>query len=328
MRGRRAGALAGVAAAVLAGVLVPPVVAATAPPSAGATGAAGTAFLAAPVVLTGSQFPDWSAGSEVTARLPQVPNYYGVFNSQQSQPSSLQSDCYQASPSPDVNGHTDPDHGDHNCYQANQLPIRTLPGRTGVPPASLRGYRWDGRAFVQIPFQVDTKWQHYISNNASGFAVYSGTDQTTTYTFDREGFRYTTNAPFTAADPAVVCQAKPVGGMASTPDPNPGLIDTDELAFMARDAGAAAPGGVVLPKVITAAKQVAVTDPATGATRYVYVMESRALAGGRWAVPMAYTAANSPYVHYQPDPNADTFVYSQSSYSDYGNAPKGPVCTA
>ena len=307
-------------AAVVAAALVPPVVAAV-PPALPAT------FAASPVVLTGSQFPDWSAGPEVTARAPQVPNYYGVVNTQQAQPSQLRSDCYQASPPPDVNGATDPDHGDHSCYQANQLPIRTLPGRTGVPPASLRGYRWDGRRFVQIPFQVDTKWQHYLSNNASGFAVYSGADRTTTYTFDREGFRYTTNRPFSASDPAIVCQAQPAGGVVTTPDPNPGLIDTDEMAFMARDAGTAAPSGAPLPGGITAAKQVAVTDPGTGTTRYVYVMESAGSGARGWAVPMAYTAANSPYVRYGRDPNADVFVYSQSSYSDYGNAPKGPVCT-
>ena len=30
------------------------------------------------------------------------------------------------------------------------------------------------------------------------------------------------------------------------------------------------------------------------------------------------------YVRYQPDPDSDRFVYSQSSYGDYGNAAKGP----
>src|SRR5882724_6790931 len=80
-----------------------------------------------------------------------------------------------------------------------------------------------------------------ISNNASGFAFYSGVDQELTYTFDREGFRFTTNAPFNPSNPAVVCQSAPVGGIAAAPDPNPWLIDTDEMAFMARDAGAQAP---------------------------------------------------------------------------------------
>jgi hypothetical protein len=45
----------------------------------------------------------------------------------------------------------------------------------------------------------------------------------------------------------------------------------------------------------------------------------------------AYTAANSPYVGYERDrgPNrlgADLFVFSESSYEDYGAAPRGPYC--
>jgi len=284
-----------------------------------------------PVVLTGSQFPDWSAGPELTARAPEPPTDYSVYDDQGMMPKPLQSDCYQSNPPADVNGWTDPSHGDHNCYQSSQLPVRTL--AHGVDPASLRGYRWNAKAgkFVQIPFQVDTKWTHYISNNASGFAFYSGIDQEVTYTFDREGFRYTTNAPFDPSNPAGVCQALPVGGIKAAPDPNPGLTNTDEMAFMARDAGGQAPAGTALPKGILDAHQVAIVDPLTGNTGYVYVMRSAPNPpgdpDGPYQVPMAYTAANSPYVRYARDPNADTFVYSQSSYSDYGNAPKGPVCT-
>jgi hypothetical protein len=281
-----------------------------------------------PVVLTGQQFPDWSAGPEITARAPQVPTDYGVADPQGQLPPQLRSDCYQASPTPDPNGYVDPNHNDHNCYQSSQLPVRTLPGRTGIDTRTLLGYRWNTHAqkFVQIPFQVDTKWQHYITNNASGFAFYSGVDQVTTYTFDREGFRFTTNKPFDPANPAIVCQSQPAGGVATTPDPNPGLIDTDEMAFMARDAGPAAPSGATLPRGIVDARQVAVLDPITQQTAYVYVMRSGKDASGNVDVGPEYTAANSPYVHYQRDANAGLFVYSQSSYGNYGNAPKGPVC--
>lgn len=281
-----------------------------------------------PVVLTGSQFPDWSAGPELTARTPQVPTDYQVGDAQGPQPGQLRSDCYQASPTPDVNGYTDPNHGDHNCYQSSDLPVRTLPGRTGIDTRTLLGYRWNPHSgrFVQIPFQVDTKWQHYISNNASGFAFYSGVDQVTTYTFDREGFRFTTNKPFDPANPSIVCQAQPAGGVSTTPDPNPGLIDTDEMAFMARDSGPQAPSGALLPRGIAEARQVAVVDPITQQTSYVYVMRSARDAAGNLDVAPAYTAANSPYVHYQRDANADLFVYSQSSFGNYGVAPSGPVC--
>jgi hypothetical protein len=281
-----------------------------------------------PVVLTGAQFPDWSMGPEVTARAPQVPTDYSVADPQGAEPSQLRSDCYQASPTPDVNGYVDQNHGDHSCYQGSQLPFRTVPGIKGVDPAALLGYRWNakGHVFVQIPFQVDTKWQHYLSNNASGFAFYSGVDQVTTYTFDREGFRFNTNAPFDPANPTIVCHALPAGGVAAAPDPNKGLINTDEMSFMARDAGPAAPSGARLPHGIAQARQVRVIDPVTGAMSYVYVMLSAEDASHHPLVAPAYTAANSPYVHYQRDANADIFVYSQSSYGNYGNAPKGPVC--
>src|SRR5579859_4502043 len=81
-----------------------------------------SAFATQPVVLTGQDFPTWSSGPEVTARAPQVPNDYGTYNSQANQPSSLQSDCYQSNPQPDVNGSVDQNHGDHNCFQGSQSP--------------------------------------------------------------------------------------------------------------------------------------------------------------------------------------------------------------
>src|SRR3989441_11388179 len=246
-----------------------------------------------PVVLTGSLFPDWSAGPELTFRASQVPVDYGVADSQGLQPAYLRSDCYVANPPPDVNGYVDTNHDDHNCYQSNQLPFRTAPGRTGVDPNALLGYRWDGKRnrFVQIPFQVDTKWIHYISNNASGFAFYSGVDQELTYTFDREGFRFTTNAPFNPSNPAVVCQSAPVGGIAAAPDPNPWLIDTDEMAFMARDAGAQAPPGATLPRGIADAREVVITDPITLEQSFAYVMLSAKNADGTYRVTYGEFAA-------------------------------------
>src|SRR5258708_15178285 len=178
-----------------------------------------------PVVLTGQQFPDWSAGPERTARPPEPTTRYGTFDGQPDAPPGVRSDCYQSSPTPDVNGYTDPFHGDHNCYQSSDLPFRTLPGRTGVDPRSLLGYRWNPHSgkFAQIPFQLDTRWQHYISNNASDFGFYSNVDEVTTYTFDREGFRHTTNKPFDPANPAIACQAQPANRAPTTHAPNPGL---------------------------------------------------------------------------------------------------------
>jgi hypothetical protein len=306
-----------------------------------------SAFATQPVVLTGQDFPSWSSGPEVTARGPQLPNDYSAYNSQANQPSNLQSDCYQSNPQPDVNGSTDANHGDHNCFQGSQSPIRTAV--KGIKPDSLRGYRWDGRRFVQIPFEVDTKWEHYLTNNASGFSFYSGADAMLTYTFDYQPFVETSNPPLPhGCDPgpgaatsgcippgpgqleraAIVCHAQaPPGIPDPTADPNRHLINTDELAFMGRDAAAPAPSSAPLPNGIVSAYQVRLVDPSTHAARYVYVMESApGKQPGSWAVPIAYTASSSPYVHYTPDSDAAMMAYSQSSYSDYGNAPVGPAC--
>ena len=125
-----------------------------------------------------------------------------------------------------------------------------------------------------------------------------------------------------------MCQSAPVGGIAAAPDPNPWLIDTDEMAFMARDAGAQAPPGATLPRGIADAREVVITDPITLQQSFAYVMLSAKNADGTYRVTPRFTAANSPYVFYQRDPNADQFVYSQSAFSNYGNAPKGPVCNA
>lgn len=327
--------LAGPAAFALPGSAVSTHKSAPASPGANRPGAATEArsgpvkvdtFGTQPVVLTGADFPGWTSGPEATARAPQAPTDYEVYDTQGSGPSQLRSDCYQSKPQPDVNGATDASHGDHSCFQGSQLPVRTV--LKGVPANSLLGYRWNGEKFVQIPFQVDTKWQHYISNNASGFAFYSGVDQMLTYTFDYEPFRYTSNPPFDPANPTGVCQAEPPAGQpASTPDPNAALIDTDEMAFMARDSGAQAPSTAALPKGIVQAQQVELVDPATRNTRYVYVMESEIGADNRPLVAPAYTVANSPYVRYAPGANSGMFAYAQSNYSNYGNAPVGPVCS-
>ncbi len=90
---------------------------------------------------------------------------------------------------------------------------------------------------------------------------------------------------------------------------------------MAEDTGGPAPSGAELPAGIEDARQVAVVDPTDPSrTRYAYVM--RAKADGPRA---AYDTSNG-YVHYQRDPNADRFAFSQSSYDSYGNAMKGPYC--
>ncbi|MHB1487499.1 MAG: hypothetical protein ACYCS7_15345 [Acidimicrobiales bacterium] len=305
-----------------------------------------------PVVLTGGDLPNWSAGPELAAHGPAAPTNYDTVNAQQYLPGPLQSDCYnpgQASnPAPNRSYH-----GDHSCYQQSQLPLTTLPGRQGANPNLIIGYRWDPQAacgaggglsgqaarqggcgrFVQIPFQVDRMFPRFLSNNASGFAFYSGYDYQLAPQFNREGFRFTANPPFNPTDPAIACQSVPQSGVnhaetnydaqtGTTLDPVQTLHDEDELTFMDSDGGVAAPKSAPLPAGTASAYVVRVHNPATGHTGYVYVMLSTPSGPHRY-----FSAANSPYVHYQRDPNAGLFVYSQSAYSNYGNAPYGPVCT-
>src|SRR5207247_8580315 len=100
------------------------------------------------------------------------------------------------------------------------------------------------------------------------------------------------------------------------------------MVFMARDAGAQAPPGATLPRGIADAREVVITDPITLQQSFAYVMLSAKNTDGTYRVTPRFTAANSPYVFYQRDPNAHQFVYSQSALSNYGNAPKRPVCHA
>jgi hypothetical protein len=326
MTRRRAVLLASISSAL--SVLGMPAVLADSPSGAGHQASATVSrFDTEPVVLTGAEFPGWTSGPELTARAPQPPTDYEVYDYSSSEPAQVRSDCYRSSPTTDVNGSKDSSHDDHQCFQGSQSPVRTV--LKGVPAESLLGYRWDGarKRFVQIPFQVDTKWEHYISNNASGFAFYSGVDQMLTYTFDQEPFLYTSNPKFNPDDPTDVCLARPPAGQPSTtPDPNRYLIDTDELSFMAGDSGAPAPSGAPLPKGIVQAQQVQVVDSTSGTTRYVYVMESAMGPGNRPVVAPTYSAANSPYVRYIAGADSDMYAYAQSNYSDYGNAPTGPAC--
>ena len=311
-----------------------------------------------PVVLTGNQFPSWSAGPEIVAHEPGSPLNSSSVDQQGSDPPGAQSDCYK----PGSNPYDPSDNGDHNCVQSSRVPSENntagdaangvLNTNIGANVNRIVGYRWDSgrQQFVQFPLQVDEKFTRFISNNASGFAFYSGVDQETNYAFDREGFRYSSDQSQTTAggdpcipEPAKGSPALNAKGYSAQADPIRGLDDNDEIAFMWHDAGAAqAPVGAQLPTGIASSYQIAVADPSNPtATRYAYVAlassdtdpgaTQRVNPHGKPVGPPPQTIAQwneeHGYVHYTRDANADIFQYSQSSYGGYGAAPIGPYCT-
>jgi hypothetical protein len=238
-----------------------------------------------PIVLKGASFGTWSVPANQTFQPPLM-------------------DLVDCPPGTDTNT------CDHNEY-ADPAVDTASDSIQGQPVNRIIGYRWTGSKFEQIPFQVDEMFTRYLSNEASGFSIYSGQDQHTTYAFDREGFRYT------KSDPNDPCKAVPDSPVMK--DPVKGLDSNDELAFMASDAGPQAPADAIRPAGMAGVKQIQIVDPQTGTSSYVYVMLARADG------PRADTGEH--YVHYQRDANADTFVFSQSSYSNYGNAAQGVYCT-
>ncbi|HEX8854445.1 MAG TPA: hypothetical protein VF752_02510 [Thermoleophilaceae bacterium] len=244
-----------------------------------------------PVVLTGRDFGDWSARSNVTFKIP-------LTDLEDCQ--TFDGQCA------------------HNHYATPEVDSQQWAPQEGTPVGRLLGYRWNPRAnkFQQIPFQVDEVFTRYLDNSASGFSVYSGEDQHSTYSYDREGFRYT------KSDPSNPCLAQP--DSPAMKDPVRGLDDNDELAFMASDAGPQAPAGAKLPKGVEAARTITLTDPSNpgAAPTYVYVMK----AGDHGPKP-AFDATNG-YVKYERDANAVLFEKSESSYDGYGNAATGPYCDA
>src|SRR3954454_16888096 len=227
------------------------------------------------VVLKGSSFGTWSVPSNQTFQPPLM-------------------DLADCPPGYDTNT------CDHDEY-ADPAVDTASDSVQGAPVGQLIGYRWDPATakFAQIPFQVDEQFTRYLSNEASGFSIYSGQDQHTTYAYDREGFR------FTDSDPSDPCKAVAAGQ--AMKDPVKGLDSNDEVAFMADDAGPRAPSDAIRPAGIDGVQEITIAAPQTAATSYVYVMLARR-AGPR----PAFDASNG-YVPYQRDANADTFVHFEST---------------
>ncbi|HEX9888357.1 MAG TPA: CehA/McbA family metallohydrolase [Nitriliruptorales bacterium] len=251
-----------------------------------------------PVVLTGDAFAGWAVPADVAVKANSVEGLQCLAEGEGFPPGA-----------PDTPV-TDDEPCSHNTYEQPDASTQDVAGLSGTPVDRLIGYRWNPTGgFEQVPFQVDEVFVRYLSNNNSGFAMYSETDQHTTYAFDREGFRWTDQ------DPADACLARPASPVAT--DPVAGLDSDDELVFLARDTGTRAPTSAQLPDGIEDVREVAVTDPLSGTQSYLYV----ALAAENGPRP-AFDATNG-YVSYERDADADVFRFSESSYDNYGAAPHG-----
>ncbi|HEY2387465.1 MAG TPA: Ig-like domain-containing protein [Candidatus Binatia bacterium] len=192
--------------------------------------------------------------------------------------------------------------------------------RTGVPVEQIAAYRWNGTQFVEIPVQVDQMYPYCLSNPASSFAIYSGTDRELTYAWDVEAWKKTDG----------VCTSAYPPGAAPMADPVPTLDDDDEIVFLARDAGAQAPDGTPAPAGTTGDSQaIAITDPLNPSNvTFVYLFRKP---GGS-----SFTATNG-YVAYARDPDADQWIdrfsFNESdpeklgtSNTGYGPNLTGTVC--
>ncbi|MGH2807524.1 MAG: hypothetical protein ACRDKT_09620, partial [Actinomycetota bacterium] len=269
-----------------------------------APGPIGAARETEPVVLTGERFPEWATLADVALEGPTA--------------NGLQ--C-------EGNGHENPGEEPctHNQYEDPDFQSSDFLDEEGVAIDRLLGYRWDDEAggFEQIPFQVDEMFVRYLSNNNSGFAFYSETDQHTSYAFEREGFRWTADRRADLGyenDPLAPCRAKPASEPAT--DPVKGLDTDDELVFMERDAGGRAPSDALLPSGVQDSYEIVIADPTNpGSVKFAYVM----LAGPDG--PAAAFDETNGYVQYERDQEGDQnlFLFSQSSFDGYGRAPKGPV---
>ena len=153
-----------------------------------------------PVVLTGNQFPSWSAGPSWSRTSPGSPANSSTAGQEGNVPVGHQATATRPGHNPydprATTATTAASRG-RGCPSRTTPPV-TPPTACSTPTSAPNVSRIVGlplgRAsgkFVQFPLQVDEKFTRFLSNNASDFAFYSGVDQETNYAFDREGFRYT-----------------------------------------------------------------------------------------------------------------------------------------
>ena len=247
------------------------------------------ARLAAPVILTGAQLPEWS-------RLAAT----GV-----------------AEPYPSGAATT----GDGRRTAHNGRITIPPDARTGADVDKVVAFRWTGTAWQEVRVQVDQRFPHFLANGHSDFSTYSGTDEELTYSWARDTHsagdeswknvfgqcisrKARTVDEVKAAIAAGVVQLGPEETeddyLSSKKDPVPTLDDDDEITFMARDTGPEAPAGQAAPTGTSNGQAVRIVDPLDpSASTFVYLFQR---SGGS-----TFTADTS-YVHMIRDYNADEWI--------------------
>jgi hypothetical protein len=296
------------------------------PAAARAAGPVVAARADEPVVLAGNQLAGWSRSS-ATGVGQQYPSGSG-------------------SPSPLA---------DHVRTAHNGTLTVPPDARTGVDPAQISAWRWDGSAWAEIPVQVDKRFPDFLANGRSTFGVYSGTDQELTYSWAPDAHsageeswkqlwgdctaRYADPAHLDADIAWALAHGIWTPGPQETPqdytramaDPVTTLDDDDEVSLMAGGAGGAAPASAPAPPGVTdtqTGRTVTLVDPLSGATTYAYLFLRP---GGS-----SFTAAGGD-VHMTRDADAGEWVdrYSFSpasteklgtSNTSYGPNLPGTVC--
>jgi hypothetical protein len=279
----------------------------------------------APVVLTGSQLPQWSRLSAVGTGFPtSTASFDGVRSAH------------------------------------NGKIVVPPDARTGVDPDAVTAWKYVDGTWKQIRVQVDQRFPYFLANAHSDFGIYSGTDQELTYAWAPDAHatgeeawkkifgtceaRYASTDPATQATDLSTMTANGSFSPAKAPadaetiadythamqDPVATLDDDDEIVFQASDAGAQAPLNAPTPVGTTGTGEtITIADPANpGAVGFVYLF----LKPG----DKAFTAANG-YVQMKRDADADEWI-DQYSFADastekvgssnggYGPNLKGTVC--
>jgi len=122
-----------------------------------------------------------------------------------------------------------------------------LPRLTGLAPSSVVAFRFEA-TWVQIPVQIDER--------------------------DTVTFEQVYGGDFSQAD--IDIETYTDAGTYVGADPDPLFDDDDELVFMARDAGEAAPAAVSLPAGVVAGSgvQLCISDSLDGGMGFVYLFET------------------------------------------------------